>query len=197
MANVMIFLTTANTNGVQLLFSFAQFCSQFSFWSKDIIFLVTTGGYAGPLAWIEAYLAFEPRTNVLEFDKLKNHAGSIVTVLNLEFEGTWAYNAIAIHPVGINGRLPNADLVVTAVKSFEYSGMSAVLHEDGKHVQWGGSWQDKYPVLLKNLLSFIKAQAFGFPSLGHSLFAISNIEALSLTGIVGTENNIKLSQVGL
>ena len=120
-----------------------------------------------------------------------------MTVLNLEFEGTGTYSSIAMHPIGIHGRLPNADLVTTAVRSFEYSGMSMVLNSEGEHIPWGGPWQDKYPIYLRNLLSFVKTQAFGFPSLGHSLFAISNIEALSLTGIVGEHNFIKISQVGL
>jgi glycosylphosphatidylinositol transamidase len=43
-----------NSDGLQLLLSFATFAQRYSYWSKDIIFLVTDGEY-GPYAWLEAY----------------------------------------------------------------------------------------------------------------------------------------------
>ncbi|KAJ3349310.1 hypothetical protein HDU91_006403 [Kappamyces sp. JEL0680] len=180
-----------NNNGVNILLSFAAFAKRFSFWSKDIIFLITDQDHVGTLSWLKAYHGMEGRlpgqpsvwvTTGHSFDRLENHGGSIISVLNLEFEGSDPYTSVGVHPIGINGRLANADLTTTAVKSLQYSGVPMVLLHKGRRSQSHLPWIDNYPILFSNLLAFIKAQALGFPLTNHGLFALFNIEALSLTG---------------
>ncbi|KAJ3270445.1 hypothetical protein HDV01_007805 [Terramyces sp. JEL0728] len=185
-----------NRNGIQLLFSFAQFCKKFSFWSKDILFLITDQEYVGTLSWLEAYHGFTSANN-LEFDGLTNHAGSIVSVLNLEFEGTGGYSSVALHPIGVNGRLSNADLITTAVFSFDYAGILVVLHEDGTHPAHQLGEYGYYNSALKNLWSFIKVQALGFPTRNHVLFPRYNIESITLSGVKGEQENIDVTKIGL
>ncbi|KAJ3258769.1 hypothetical protein HK103_003363 [Boothiomyces macroporosus] len=185
-----------NRNGIQLLFSFALFCKKFSFWSKDILFLITDQEYIGTLSWLEAYHGFTSSNN-LEFDGLTNHAGAIVSVLNLEFEGTGGYSSVALHPIGVNGRLSNADLITTAAYSFDYAGIPVVLHEKGTHPDHQLGDYGYYNSALKNLWSFIKVQAFGFPTRNHVLFPRYNIEAITLSGIKGRENNVDVTKIGL
>lgn len=71
---------------------------EFSFWSKDIVFLVTDGGHVGTFAWLEAYHGFESTNPDFKYNMLHNHGGSVVSVLNLEFEGSQGYSAVGIHP---------------------------------------------------------------------------------------------------
>ena len=53
-------LILVNENGLQILLSFAQFSKKYSFWSKDLIFLVTDQKYVGTLAWLQAYHGLSP-----------------------------------------------------------------------------------------------------------------------------------------
>lgn len=157
----------------------------------------------GTLAWLEAYHGNKPQNGTycpfiigLEFELLSSHAGSIISVINLEFEGNGLYSTVGLHAVGVNGRLPNADLVTTAVRSFQYAGVPVVL-QDGTLPLEHVPWIDNYPIYLSNLLSFMKEQALGFPKLNHGLFALYNIEAVSLSGNIGSSFDVNLSQIGL
>jgi glycosylphosphatidylinositol transamidase len=60
-------LKTVNKDGISILLAFADFCSsirkfiaEYSFWSKDIIFLITDQGHFGAHAWLEAYHGLDP-----------------------------------------------------------------------------------------------------------------------------------------
>lgn len=138
----------------------------------------------------------------ITFDSLQGHAGSIVSVLNIEFEGTSLYSSVGLHPIGVNGRLANADLITTAYYSIFHSNIPVVI-QDGILPQrrHGSSWEDikdSYLANMGNLMSFIKVQALGFSNYGHSLFALYNIEALSLTGLVGTSpERVTMIDVGM
>jgi glycosylphosphatidylinositol transamidase len=187
------------------LASFALFCQRFSFWSRDIIFLVTDGSYAGTLSWLEAYHGKSSSSQSiisslileLKYEKLNHHSGSIISAINVEFHSVKSYASIGLHPVGVNGRLPNADLVTTVLRSFQYSGMSVRLGKHGHGVNDQMPWIHNYPLILENLIGFMKNQAFGFPLLNHGLFALYNIEALSVSGVDGDYEDITLSKIGL
>jgi hypothetical protein len=133
---------------------------------------------------------------------LHSHAGSIVSVLNIEFEGSSLYKNVGIYPIGVNGRLANADLVTTAFSSFSYSNIPVVIQDGvkpfvGNINSWDG-FQKSYFSYLTNLLKFIRVQALGFSNYDHSLFALYNIEAISLIGHVETDNGqVSMIDVGM
>jgi glycosylphosphatidylinositol transamidase len=104
-----------------------------------------------------------------------------------------SFQVFIVDVVGLNGRLPNADLVTTVVRSLQYSGIPVTIH-DGEQVPFG-VWIDRYPILMRNLWSFVKIQAFGVTTHAHSLFSKYNIEALSLVGVQGSR--FGLSTIGL
>ncbi|KAI8901968.1 Gaa1-like protein [Globomyces pollinis-pini] len=172
-----------NQNGIDVLLSFASFCTKFSFWSKDIIFMISDQDYVGTHFWLEAYHGERSKSFYISYDPLKNHAGSIMSVLNLEFGGSGKYSAIGLHPIGVNGRLPNADLVTSAGLSYLYSGVPMIINEDGQQVEDNEPLMDYYKKSVWNLLSFLKTQALGFPKYQHSLFSRYNIEAITLSGV--------------
>jgi glycosylphosphatidylinositol transamidase len=80
--------------------SFAKFCQKSSYWSRDIIFLVTDQGNYGSYVWLEAYHGQKPSKGIV-FDSLKNSAGSIISAINLEFDGKSTDLSIEVHPSNI------------------------------------------------------------------------------------------------
>jgi glycosylphosphatidylinositol transamidase len=77
----------------------------------------------------------------------------------------------------------------------QYSGLPMVIHDDGKEKQYYSDWIENYPIMMWNLISFIRHQTTGFPTRPHALFTKYNIEALSLHGIPGSR--VGLSNIGL
>eukprot|EP00842_Homolaphlyctis_polyrhiza_P001941 jgi/Hompol1/2748/HPOL_000637-RA len=157
--------------------------SQFSFWSKDIIFLVTTHGPYGSHAWLRAYYGFRPESKkILDYQQLDSHAGQIQSAINLEFAGSGEYSAVGIYPQGINGLLPNADLLVTTILSIQYEGMNLELHS-GSSLKSDDSMYSRYWQFLDHLVQFVRIQASSLPSAGHALFLRYKIESVTLRGL--------------
>ncbi|KAI8919703.1 Gaa1-like protein [Entophlyctis helioformis] len=171
-----------NANGIRFLFGLARFLKKFSFWSKDIILLVSPHNTYGVYSWLQAYHGFKPdlRTG-LDFEPLDSHAGSIQSAVCLEFPGSHDYTAVGLFPEGINGQLPNADLLATVVLSIRYEGIPLVLH-DGPRSQ-STVLADRYRDSLAQLWTFVKNQASGLPTAGHALFLQYKIEAVTLRGL--------------
>lgn len=55
-----------------------------------------------------------------------------------------------------------------------------MIHDGGRPT--GHGWKENYITFSRNLLSFINVQALGLPEFNHALFALYNIEAVSLIG---------------
>ncbi|OAJ44985.1 hypothetical protein, variant [Batrachochytrium dendrobatidis JEL423] len=189
-----------NANGIRYLLQLAKFLKKYSFWSKDIIILVTTNNAYGTYSWLQAYHGFKPDVKQgLIFDSLDTHAGSIQSAISLEFPGTEDYTSIGIFPEGINGLLPNADLVTTIILSISdpYYGSPLELHH-GDHKTVGYSMTDQYLACIKRLWRFIGYQASCMPKASHALFLQYKIEAITLRGLVipGFSQSVGAIQVG-
>lgn len=127
--------------GIALMLAFAQFARPQKYWAKDIIFLITEHEQLGMQAWLEAYHGlpssnfytslgnfykpgslggFEKFSEVfnwmhdhnkcLDPGTLKGRSGSIQAAINLEFH-TPKSKYIEVKVEGLNGQLPNLDLV--------------------------------------------------------------------------------------
>ncbi|KAH6600479.1 hypothetical protein BASA61_002271 [Batrachochytrium salamandrivorans] len=185
-----------NSNGVRYLFGLAKFLKKHSFWSKDIIILVTTKNAYGTYSWLQAYHGFKPDPSQdLVFDPLETHAGSIQSALCLEFPGTQDYTSIGIFPEGVNGLLPNADLVSTVILTITdpYHGVPLELH-DGDNASSGDSIYENYLGCITRLWRFVLFQASCMPKAGHALFLQYKIEAITFRGLVVPG---KLQSVGM
>jgi GPI-anchor transamidase subunit GAA1 len=58
--------------GIQLLLAFAHFAPKYSYWARDIIFLITDKGSYGTYAWLEAYHGQKPSKGFFQLIKKLN-----------------------------------------------------------------------------------------------------------------------------
>lgn len=93
-----------NEGGVAIGAGLLRYFSKMSIWSKNIILVFPEDGHASLRSWVEAYHTSLDRT-----------AGSIEAAIVMEYEGESDYfDYYEINYEGLNGQLPNLDLLNTA-----------------------------------------------------------------------------------
>ncbi|XP_067052585.1 glycosylphosphatidylinositol anchor attachment 1 protein-like isoform X1 [Acropora muricata] len=164
-----------NKGALALMLSFADHCRKKSYWAKDIIFLVTDKDQLGMQAWLDAYHGLS--NPYISSASLEGHSGSIQAALNLEFtrEKVSSFH-VAIE--GINGQLPNLDLVNTVFRLCRKERIPAALHTEGYHENLG-TWADSVSSLVTMVMMMFH-QASGRPTGNHGLFHRYRIEALTM-----------------
>ncbi|KAI8391330.1 Gaa1-like protein [Radiomyces spectabilis] len=178
-----------NTNGIAALLSIAKLFKRNVFWSKDIIFLVTDQGMTGTQAWLDAYHGIDQADNAMSSSSVvMPRSGAIQGVLNLDFPGTNDYETLGVFFEGVNGQLPNLDLVNTLmVIAKSTARIPVTLHDDTFHHaenQPFGHYLDS----LRHMFSTIQYQALGHPSSDAGLYLRYKIDAVTIHGILGTTN---------
>ncbi|KAK9767689.1 Glycosyl phosphatidyl inositol protein transamidase complex subunit [Basidiobolus ranarum] len=166
-----------NTNGVSMLLTLAQFLKKFTFWSKDIVVVIADKNTAGIQAWLDAYHGVPKHDN----EQIFVRSGAIQGALNLDFPGTESYSSLGIFFEGLNGQLPNLDLINTVVELCRYEGISATLHQPTS--DWDVN--SDYFKSLNTMLTTMKYQSTCHPSGVHGLFHRYKIDAITLHGISG------------
>ncbi|KAK3744477.1 hypothetical protein QZH41_012881, partial [Actinostola sp. cb2023] len=96
-----------------------------SYWSKDIIFLVTEQGTLGMHAWLEAY--HDVPNPYIKSLPLESHSGSIQAAINMEISNS-SIGGFDILEEGINGQLPNLDLINMVERLCAKERIHAALH---------------------------------------------------------------------
>ncbi|CAF4872885.1 unnamed protein product [Pieris macdunnoughi] len=192
------------TAGIALMLAFAQFARPKKYWAKDIIFLVTEHEQLGMQAWLEAYHGLQSDsgtfyTNLGSFWKskkkgwewtnhsrcldpgtLKGRSGSIQAAINLEFH-TPKIKYIEVKVEGLNGQLPNLDLVNLVHKLCVKSGIH---HSYKNSYAWvrNRNSMDGWVDGVWTMLGMMSAQIAGVPNGNHGLFHRFGIEAVTLEG---------------
>ncbi|TPX33751.1 hypothetical protein SmJEL517_g03471 [Synchytrium microbalum] len=178
-----------NLNGISYMMAFASFVRKWSFWAKDLIFLVTDEGAIGTEAWLRAYHGLKPESSSMKYESLEYHGGVIMEAINIEFDGDGDYSHVGIVVEGLNGQLSNADIISTVVRCAEYENVPVAL---GTEAPAGNS---DYIPALKALMKMIERQALGLPVASHSLFPKYKIEAITIVGIRDSSGNTPLNMV--
>lgn len=107
-----------NTGGIALAVSLSRFFSRWPVWSKNIIIVLSEDPQAALRSWVEAY-----------HTSLDLTGGSIEAAVVMDFPGSNDFfKYVEIHFDGLNGELPNLDLVNVAVHITEHEGMKVSLH---------------------------------------------------------------------
>lgn len=185
-------LTTAP--GLALLLALAKFFRKQKYWAKDIIFLITEHEQLGIQAWLEAYHAVPP-TNVLEHGELMGRGGAIQAAINLEIHSA-KIGHIDVKLLGLNGQLPNLDLVNLVHRMCSKEGVRHTFSNKEKMLDkdWFKSWLNSFSTLISMVLS----QATSVPDGNHGLFHRFGIEAVTLEGFekVGRSASATFYQVG-
>ncbi|GES81320.1 GPI transamidase component Gaa1 [Rhizophagus clarus] len=186
---------TINTNGIAAALSIVKFFKGYTYWSKDIILLITDGGEVGVQAWLESYHD-HPRS-VISSTPLFLRSGAIQAAINLDFPSTNDYKALGIFFEGVNGQLPNLDLINTVIRVCRSSySIPIMLHDSGHHYFNfdNGNYYDS----LHNLLQTMKHQSLCHPTGSHGLFFRYKIDAITLYGhsTAHTPNLFSFMEIG-
>ena len=145
-----------------------------SLWSKDIIFLITSDSWAGPQAWVDAYHDTHWSYNV---SSLPLKSGALQGAVILDYPFSHRFESIHIVYDGINGQLPNLDLVNTAAAiAGSQMGIGVSIQQMWKH---DNGYRDRLRTMLRGMFS----QALGQASGSHSCFVPYHVDAITLQAV--------------
>ncbi|OQO08150.1 hypothetical protein B0A48_06944 [Cryoendolithus antarcticus] len=167
-----------NYSGVALALTLARYFSRWSIWSKDIILLIPSDSTYGPLAWVDAYHSIcIPPTASRNISAVPLKAGALQAAVALDYPaGPWGqrFSSLDILYDGLNGALPNLDLLNTAVSiASGQMGIACTLHNHGTH---SDSYRDRLSVLGSGLAT----QSLGHATGPHSAFIPYHVDAITL-----------------
>ncbi|KAI0079873.1 Gaa1-domain-containing protein [Panus rudis PR-1116 ss-1] len=189
-----------NLRGIATVLSLAAYLKRYSLWAKDLIFVISDNYLEGMQAWITKYHGLDQSN--LQADPLKLPSGVIWTALNIDYPGH-SFSHLGIFFEGLNGRLPNQDLINSFSLISIYTGNVPVLlydHRDPREVphlesQFSiiPSWvppsirrQDavrEYGFRAKNILRHVGYQARGQASGVHGLLHRFRIDAFTIFAV--------------
>lgn len=144
--------------------------------AKDLILLFPTAQENGTRAWLDAY--FNTNPYVLPLDA---HAGSIQAGLALEFPHEKFYS-IDLRHNGINGQLPNLDLINTIVQLCDKNSISTSLYSIHVDLSTNETFLDYIVQSVRTLLINILTLATGVSDGVHGQFLHYRIEMITLFG---------------
>ncbi|KAL9013520.1 MAG: hypothetical protein Q9173_001779, partial [Seirophora scorigena] len=156
------------------LWIFSDAATGWSLWSKDIIVLITSDSKAGPQAWVDAYHDEHSPLSAASLP-LKSGALQGVVVVDKAFD----HRFMSLHIVydGINGQLPNLDLLNSAVHiASGQMGIRVALQRMSKH---NDSYRDRLQTMLRGMAS----QGLGHTSGPHSSFIPYHVDALTFQAV--------------
>ncbi|KAG0137795.1 Gaa1-like protein [Tuber indicum] len=160
-----------NESGVALVLALARYLKRWSLWSKDIIFLITSDSRAGPQAWVDAYHDLHAPPAVAS---LPVKSGAIQGVVVVDYPTSRGFESLHIVYDGINGQLPNLDLINTAVRiASGQMNIRTTLQEMWNH---DNRYKDRLCTMLRGMVN----QALGHASGPHSSFIPYHIDAITL-----------------
>ncbi|KAM0785986.1 hypothetical protein ACM66B_006804 [Microbotryomycetes sp. NB124-2] len=116
-----------NVRGVATVLAMANYLKKSSYWSKDIVFLLSDGYLDGTQAWLNAFHGYE-QSNLAE-EPLSLSTGGIWAALNLDYPHH-SFSHVGLFYEGTNGHLTNLDFVNSAVSILKHTGVPVVLHSD-------------------------------------------------------------------
>ncbi|KAG8529231.1 uncharacterized protein KY384_005866 [Bacidia gigantensis] len=160
-----------NSYGVTLVLTLGRYFSRWSLWSKDIIILITSDSRAGPQAWVDAYHDEQPSSSV---EPLSIKSGALQGAIVIDLANSHRFESIHIVYDGINGQLPNLDLINTAVSvASGQMGIGIVLQRMWHH-------EDSYLERLETMLRGMANQAVGLSAGSHGSFFPYHVDAITL-----------------
>jgi glycosylphosphatidylinositol transamidase len=160
-----------NRSGVALVLTLSRYFKRWSLWSKDIIFLVTADSKAGPQAWVDAYHDTHQSPAI---DSLPLKSGALQGAIVIDYPFDHRFESIHIVYDGINGQLPNLDLLNTVVSiASGQMGIGVSLQQMWHH---SDSYRDRLQTMLRGMLN----QGLGHASGPHSSFIPYHVDAITL-----------------
>lgn len=158
------------------LLSLAKQLSSQLYWAKDIIFLFPDMEYVGLIAWLDAYHGVTT-SSIVQGSKLDGRSGGLQAGIVLEFPSL-NLAQLDVSYQGVNGELPNLDLINTVARLARKHGIPLSLHGQPQ----GFIHSSPIPNIMQ-LISSIWLQGSGSPSGLHGPLINFQIPCLTLRGI--------------
>ncbi|KAL8656611.1 MAG: hypothetical protein Q9210_000149 [Variospora velana] len=156
------------------LWIFSDRAAGWSLWSKDIIVLITSDSKAGPQAWVDAY---HDAHSPLSAASLPLKSGALQGVVVVDKAFDHRFKTLHIVYDGINGQLPNLDLLNSAVHiASGQMGIRVALQRMWKH---DDSYRDRLETMLRGMVS----QGLGYTSGPHSSFIPYHVDAVTFQAV--------------
>ncbi|KAF5330472.1 hypothetical protein D9619_005915 [Psilocybe cf. subviscida] len=184
---------TINIRGVATVLALANFLKNFSYWGKDIVLVVSDGYLDGMQAWLAAYHGVSQPG--LSAEPLEFQSGVVWTALNIDYPGH-SFSHLGLFFEGLNGRLPNQDLLNTVNWVSRYTaGVPVILYDNIEPPSnQAPSWLpgmlhafvEGYIYRAKSILIHATNQANGRGSGVHGLFHQFRVDAITLFAVPAT-----------
>ncbi|KAF8911984.1 Gaa1-like protein [Gymnopilus junonius] len=190
---------TLNLRGISTILALAGFLKRYSYWGKDIILVVSDGYLQGMQAWLGSYHGVSQPG--LTAEPLKLSSGVIWTALNIDYPGH-SFSHLGVFFEGLNGRLPNQDLINSLDRISRYTaGVPMVLYDhldprENISADQAPSWmpQSLYGIPeikaflfhARNTIRHLGYQVNGRGSGVHGLFHQFRIDAVTLFAVPAT-----------
>ncbi|OLN87652.1 GPI transamidase component GAA1, partial [Colletotrichum chlorophyti] len=160
-----------NQNGVPLALTLIRYFKRWSLWSKDIILVIPPDSRTGTQAWVDAYHDSHDSSRV---SSLPLKSGALQGAIAIDFQQESRFESVHIIYDGINGQLPNLDLINSVVNiAGGQMGMGTAIQEMWSH-------SDKYQDRLRTMLRGMLNQGLGHASGPHSSFIPYHVDAVTL-----------------
>lgn len=146
-------------------------------------------------AWLDAYHSCDSSQSnqILNSGNLEARAGSIQAAINLELQ-SFDLKYIDVKIEGLNGQLPNLDLVNLVQRIGVKEGFVSG-HRQASTIRRSGaksSWDDNF----RHMILMLLTQSTGVPNGNHGLFYRYGIEAVTLEGYRQEQTNYQRKSSG-
>lgn len=173
-----------NIGGLSLGIAMARYFNKMSIWSKNIIFIFPQDGHASLRSWVEAY-----------HTSLDATAGSIEAAIVMEYGGDGDnFEYYAIDYEGLNGQLPNLDLINTANNIGYHEGLHCSLHGTKGYELTKNTYFTRLRVLVKGIIQLTLA-GLSEKSPGCEAFSGWQIQAITIRAM-GLNGGPDITQFG-
>ncbi|KAF6017661.1 GPAA1 [Bugula neritina] len=176
----------ATDGSVAIMLALASHMIKHTYWSKDIIFLFTQHEFVGVQAWLDGY--FEVQTSsYVKAERLPARAGLIQAAINLELSGM-SFGGIDVLIEGINGLLPNLDLVNLVHKLARENGIRSTIHH--RPDLFSKDLDKLVPHNILTTFTMMANLATGMPSGNHGLFLRFRVDSLTIKSAPGGSSGL-------
>ncbi|KAL5489781.1 GAA1 [Sanghuangporus weigelae] len=185
-----------NLRGVAILLALASHLKRYSHWAKDIVFVIGDDHLPGMQAWLSSY--HDDIQSNLDTRQLDLTSGTVWTALNIDYPGH-SFSHLGVFHEGLNGRLPNQDLINSfsiiarhtgGVPVVSYDHLDPRDSDDGSYPpSWAPSMVRTNPALLdfsirtRNIARHMYYQASGRGSGVHALYHKYRIDAITIFAV--------------
>ncbi|XP_051871553.1 glycosylphosphatidylinositol anchor attachment 1 protein isoform X2 [Pristis pectinata] len=167
-----------NSQAAGLLLALASYFRGQVYWAKDIIFLFNEHDMIGMEAWLEAY--HDVNVTAISSSVMQGRAGAIQAAVTVEISSD-VVTSFDISVEGLNGQLPNLDLVNLFSSFCQKNGVLCTIQ--GKLPRTDGDTLEGYLHSLHTMLLMVLKQGSGKAQGDHGLFLRYHIEAVTIRGI--------------